>query len=89
MSLNTEHWKKFRISDIFCPFINGRGITEQEIEDNPGKLAAIQSSSEKTHSEIWNFPDFCGQWNCFQRIGNAYCGFVKRTSGSRTVCDCK
>ena len=46
MSLNTEHWKKFRISDIFCPFINGRGITEQEIEDNPGKLAAIQSSSE-------------------------------------------
>lgn len=46
MNLNIENWKRFRISDIFYPFINGKGITEQEIKDNPGRLAAIQSSSE-------------------------------------------
>ena len=46
MNLDTRNWENFKISDIFLPFINGKGITEQEIIDNPGKLAAIQSSSE-------------------------------------------
>ena len=46
MNLNTENWKKFKVSDIFNPFINGKGLTKQEIEDNPGNLAAVQSSSE-------------------------------------------
>ena len=34
MNLNMEQWEKFKISDIFYPFINGKGITEQEIKDN-------------------------------------------------------
>ncbi|MCI9381766.1 MAG: hypothetical protein HFG88_12165 [Dorea sp.] len=46
MNLNIGNWERFRISDIFYPFINGKGITEREIKDNPGRLAAIQSSSE-------------------------------------------
>lgn len=46
MNLNTETWKKFKVLDVFEPFINGKGLTKQEIEDNPGKLVAVQSSSE-------------------------------------------
>lgn len=46
MNLSIDEWSKFKVSDIFEPFINGKGLTEQEIKDNPGQLAAIQSSSE-------------------------------------------
>ena len=46
MNLNIGNWERFRIFDIFYPFINGKGITEREIKDNPGRLAATQSSSE-------------------------------------------
>lgn len=46
MKLNTNTWTRFKISDIFNPFINGKGMTEQEIKDNPGKLVAVQSSSD-------------------------------------------
>lgn len=46
MNLNVESWNKFKVSDIFNPFINGKGLTEQEIKDNPGHLVAVQSSSE-------------------------------------------
>ena len=46
MNLSIDGWGKFKVSDIFEPFINGKGLTEQEIKDNPGQLVAIQSSSE-------------------------------------------
>lgn len=46
MNLNVESWNKFKVSDIFNTFINGKGLTEQEIKDNPGHLVAVQSSSE-------------------------------------------
>ena len=46
MNLNVESWNKFKVSDIFNTFINGKGLTEQEIKDNPGHLVAVQSSSD-------------------------------------------
>lgn len=46
MKLNTDKWKEYKISDIFYPFINGKGITDREIKENPGKLVAVQSSSD-------------------------------------------
>lgn len=46
MNLNVDKWSKYKVSDIFYDFINGKGITEQEIKDNPGDLIAVQSSSE-------------------------------------------
>ena len=45
MRLNKDNWKPFFIKDIF--FIeNGKGITQEEIEENPGTLAAVQSGEE-------------------------------------------
>lgn len=45
MNLNVKEWKEYKVIDIFYPFINGKGITDREIRDNPGKLVAVQSSS--------------------------------------------
>lgn len=50
MNLNVDSWSKYKVSDIFNFFINGKGLTEQEIKDNPGKLVAVQSSSENNAS---------------------------------------
>ena len=41
-----NEWRLFKVSQVFKPFINGIGLTEQEIIDNPGDLAAVQSSSD-------------------------------------------
>lgn len=59
MNLDIQQWKSFKVSDIFQPFINGKGITVQEIRDNPGTLAAIQSSSDNNA--------------CMGMIDRAYC----------------
>lgn len=39
---NFNTWKEFQVSDIFYLF-NGKGITQEEIEENPGDFIAIQS----------------------------------------------
>lgn len=45
MKINTSEWHPFLISDIFDLY-NGSGITKEEIEENPGDLAAIQSGAD-------------------------------------------
>ena len=45
-TIDFTSWKKKKVSDIFKPFISGKGLTEQEIKDNPGNLVAVQSSSD-------------------------------------------
>lgn len=63
MNLNVERWKEYKISDIFFPMINGKGITDREIKDNPGKLVAVQSSSYNNA--------------CMGRIDECYCREMK------------
>lgn len=63
MNLSDRDWITCKVSDIFFPFVNGKGITDREITDNPGKLIAIQSSSENNA--------------CMGRIDEAYCCEMK------------
>lgn len=43
--LNISEWKSFQLKKLFI-MLNGKGITQVEIEDNPGDFAAVQSSEE-------------------------------------------
>jgi len=43
--LNIESWKEFLLSSLLT-IHNGKGITSEEIEDNPGDFNAVQSGEE-------------------------------------------
>lgn len=45
MKLNINDWKDFKISSIFSIY-NGKGITKEEISDNPGTFTVVQSGEE-------------------------------------------
>ena len=45
MSLDISNWQEFKVSDILSIY-NGKGITQEEIDDNPGTLEAVQSGEE-------------------------------------------
>lgn len=44
-TLSWDNWVEFDFSDIFF-ILNGKGITKEEIEDNPGDFNAVQSGEE-------------------------------------------
>ena len=44
-NLNIYSWKSFQIKKIFT-LMNGKGITQEEIDENPGDFAAVQSAEE-------------------------------------------
>lgn len=58
MNLDISNWETFLISDIFHIF-NGKGITLEEIDENPGEMFAIQSGSENN--------------GCIGKIDKHYC----------------
>lgn len=45
MNLNISDWKGFKVSSIFKIY-NGKGITKEEIEENAGSFAVVQSGEE-------------------------------------------
>lgn len=45
MSLNVNAWMSFIVGDLF-KILNGKGITQEEIEEHPGTFEAVQSGSE-------------------------------------------
>lgn len=45
MNLNIQHWKMFKVSNIFT-ILNGKGITKEEISENSGIFPAVQSGEE-------------------------------------------
>ena len=47
MNLDIISWKDFVVNDLF-EIINGKGITSEEIENNPGDLEAVQSGEGNT-----------------------------------------
>lgn len=64
MNLNVSNWTPFFVSDIFYLY-NGSGITKEEIEENPGSFAAIQSGADNN--------------GCIGYISKAYCEKMKYT----------
>ena len=58
-----SNWKTYKVSDVFYPFINGKGLTEQEIKDNPGDLAAVQSSSDNNACMGFISREYCESKN--------------------------
>ena len=58
MKLDTSEWKAFKIGDVFV-IHNGKGITKEEIENNPGALTAVQSGEDNN--------------GCIGRINRRYC----------------
>lgn len=45
MNLDISQWKEFKVSAIFTIY-NGKCITKEEIEENPGDFVAVQSGEE-------------------------------------------
>lgn len=43
--MNLDGWKDFTVNDLF-EIKNGKGITQEEIQENPGTFEAVQSGSE-------------------------------------------
>ncbi len=43
--LNNNNWKQFKVSSILS-ILNGKGITTEEIEENPGDFTVVQSGEE-------------------------------------------
>ncbi len=64
MKLNISSWKPFLAFDIFSLY-NGSGITKEEIEDNPGGIAAIQSGADNN--------------GCIGYISKEYCRIMNYT----------
>ena len=58
MNLDISDWKEFKLSSI-CDVINGKGVTEEEIENYPGELYAIQGGASNN--------------GCLGKISAEYC----------------
>lgn len=62
MNLNTKEWKPFAIGKVF-KMLNGKGITQEEINENKGNLNAVQSG-EENNGVIGKIDlDYCKQMN--------------------------
>ncbi len=58
LDLNQESWQEFHVGEILDVY-NGKGITQEEIEYNPGELVAVQSGEENN--------------GCMGKISESYC----------------
>lgn len=58
MKVDTENWSEFFVRDIFSIY-NGKGITQEEIEENPGNLEAVQSGENKMGVIGYIDRDYC------------------------------
>lgn len=45
MRLNIDEWREYKVSSILSIY-NGKGITKEEIEDNPGDFTVVQSGEK-------------------------------------------
>lgn len=62
MNLNVADWKDFSLSSI-CDIINGKGVTEEEIEIFPGDVYAVQGGASNN--------------GCLGKISEEYCAKQK------------
>ena len=64
--IDTSHWKEYKVGDIF-EIINGKGITTDEISDNPGSFEAVQSGEGNNGVIGYIDKDYC------RRMNYSYC----------------
>ena len=60
--LDVDTWKEFAISDIF-EMLNGKCITKEEIDENPGTFIAVQSGEENNGILGKIDKDYCREMN--------------------------
>ena len=58
MKLSIDMWKEFKIGALF-EIVNGKGITKDEINDNRGMVAAVQSGEENNGVLGWIDEAYC------------------------------
>lgn len=58
MTLDISHWKEFFVKDLF-DIINGKGITQDEIDENPGSFPAVQSGEDSLGVMGYIDYDYC------------------------------
>lgn len=56
--IQPDEWKEFKVKELF-DIVNGKGITQEEIEQNPGCFVAVQSGEENN--------------GCIGKISKKYC----------------
>lgn len=62
MKIDTSSWKEFTVDDLFT-IINGKGITAEEIENNPGDFEAVQSGEGNNGVIGFIDKDYCRSMN--------------------------
>lgn len=62
MTIDTSGWKEFTVDDLFT-IINGKGITAEEIENNPGDFEAVQSGEGNNGVIGFIDKDYCRSMN--------------------------
>ena len=92
-SLNVHEWKSFRVDDLF-QILNGKGITQEEIAENEGTLAAVQSGEENNGVMGKIDIDYCKQMGytftvkpCLTVARTGSAGFVSFQSNGCVVGD--
>jgi hypothetical protein len=58
MNLDVAEWKSFKIGALFT-IVNGKGITIDEINDNKGYVAAVQSGEDNNGVLGWIDKSYC------------------------------
>ena len=58
LHFDTSQWKEFKVDDVF-EIINGKGITTDEISDNPGSFEAVQSGEGNNGVIGYIDKDYC------------------------------
>ena len=81
-SLGVGNWKEFEVGDILA-ILNGKGITKEEIEDNPGSLTVVQSGEENNGVLGMIDKDYCVRKN--YAISDKPCLTVARSGSAGFV----
>lgn len=82
MRLNIEDWKDFQVSSVFN-VINGKGVTEEEINENVGSLMAIQGGASNNGCLGKISLDYCKEQK--YKVIEEYCLTVARVGSAGCV----
>ncbi len=93
MNLDLDTWKEFKIGKIFN-MLNGKGITQEEIEENPGTFVAVQSGEENNGVMGYIDLEYCKEMNyiysekpCLTVARSGSAGFVSFQANGCVVGD--
>lgn len=81
-ALGIANWEEFRVAKILT-ILNGKGITKEEIDDNPGSFTVVQSGEENNGVLGMIDKDYCVSMN--YAISNKPCLTVARSGSAGFV----